>query len=247
MRQRLIAGNWKMNGSLNLVEEFSSYFDGITFDAEVVVIPPSLYVSAFKLKKTDSYQLGVQNLSEHSNGAYTGELSGTMAEEFDVSYVLCGHSERRQYYGESSRIVAKKVASVLASTRIQPILCLGESLDEREAGREKQVLKKQLVTVLDKINENSLDRLILAYEPVWAIGTGKTATPEEAQSIHEYLRETVRKYDEAVAERMLILYGGSVNNTNINHLLAKNDIDGALVGGASLEIKKFYKICELAG
>lgn len=246
MRRKLVAGNWKMNGSLSLVNAFCERFQAANFGAEVLLIPPYLYIPAFQSKKTDTIQLGVQNLSSFSEGAYTGEISALMAEEFKVVYSLFGHSERRQLFNETDQVVAEKVVFALSATQIKPILCVGETLEEREAGNAFDVVSKQLKAVLDAVDSKDLGRLVIAYEPVWAIGTGKTATPEQAQEMHAFIRQVVSEYNVAISQEIQLLYGGSVNVANAAGLFQKQDIDGALIGGASLKVNDFFEICNLA-
>ncbi len=247
MRRKLVAGNWKMNGSLGLVEAFCSRFQGSKLNVDVVIIPPYLYVPELISKKPEAFGVGVQNLSEKLAGAYTGEVSLVMAEEMRVGFSLFGHSERRQAFFETDQLVSEKVQLAIKSSNVTPILCVGETLEERESGQEFLVIERQIKAVLDCVSVEDLDSLIIAYEPVWAIGTGKTATPDQAQEIHAFIRELVLSYSVTAADDMRILYGGSVNSLIAKELFSCADIDGALVGGASLKVDEFYKICELAG
>jgi triosephosphate isomerase len=247
MRRKLVAGNWKMNGSTLLVDAFCQRFQAANFDSEVLLIPPYLYIPSFQLKKADSVKLGVQNLSSFAEGAYTGEISASMAEEFKVEYSLFGHSERRQLFNETDQIVADKILLTLSTTQIKPILCVGETLEERESGEAFDVVRKQLRVVFDTIVDTiDLRRLVIAYEPVWAIGTGVTATPGQAQDMHAFIRKIVSDYNVSVSQEIRLLYGGSVNLSNAVALFGMQDIDGALIGGASLKVDDFFEICKLA-
>ncbi len=247
MRRALVAGNWKMHGSRRSVEQLLSALKPAVADAalDVAVIPPSVYLpQAADLLADSDIALGAQNVCEHGGeGAYTGEISAAMLKEFDCSYVLVGHSERRALYGESDAQVAAKVG-VLLEQGLQPVLCLGESLEERKAGTTLSVVDRQLQAVLNS-GFQSLDNLVIAYEPVWAIGTGETASPEQAQEVHAFIRQQVAAYDAALSGKIRILYGGSVKAANAKELFAQPDIDGGLVGGASLDASEFAAICKV--
>jgi len=239
MRARLVAGNWKMNGSrasnLALLEALLKGIGGAR-GAECAVCPPFPYLEQVgeKLRGTP-LALGAQNLSEHAQGAHTGEISAAMLAEFGCRYVIVGHSERRQLHGERDAQVAAKFAAALGAGLI-PILCVGETLEERDAGRTEEVVGRQLDAVL---KANSFEKAVLAYEPVWAIGTGRNATPEQAQGVHGFLRKKV-----AAATR--ILYGGSVKPQNAAAIFAMPDVDGGLIGGASLVAGDFLDIVKAA-
>ena len=242
MKKKLIAGNWKMNGSLNgneaLVKGLLAGLNGPV--CQVALCVPSVYVAQLQmLLKGSPIALGAQDISQNEAGAYTGEISGPMLKEFDVRYCIVGHSERRQFHFESDALVAAKTQRALASG-ITPIVCVGETLAEREAGKTEEVVKRQLAAVIHS-NGHCISEIVVAYEPVWAIGTGKTATTEQAQQVHSVLRAQLQAASEH-AHRIHILYGGSMNAANAAQLLAQPDIDGGLVGGASLKSPDFLQI-----
>ncbi len=242
MKKKLIAGNWKMNGSLAANEALvRGLLAGLTTPAcSVALCVPAAYLAQMQtLLAHSAIDLGAQDVSEHSGGAFTGEISATMLREFAVRYVLAGHSERRQYHGETDLQVATKVQAALAGG-ITPIVCVGESLAEREAGKTEEVVKRQLAAVIHA-NGHCISEIVVAYEPVWAIGTGKTASTEQAQQVHAVLRAQLRAAS-SQADRIPILYGGSMNAGNAAQLLAQPDIDGGLVGGASLKAADFLSI-----
>lgn len=242
MKKKLIAGNWKMNGSLAANEELvRGLLAGLGEPScQVALCAPSIYLSQMQgLLAGSTIDLGAQDMSQHESGAYTGEISGSMLKEFGVRYCIVGHSERRQFHGESDAVVAAKTQRALVQG-ITPIVCVGETLTEREAGKTEEVVKRQLAAVIHA-NGHCISEIVLAYEPVWAIGTGKTATNEQAQQVHAVLRAQL-KAASAHADRIQILYGGSMNATNAAQLLAQPDIDGGLVGGASLKVPDFLSI-----
>lgn len=242
MKNKLIAGNWKMNGSLAANDALvSALIGGVsTSSASVAVCVPAIYLAQLQsLLKDCRIDLGAQDVSVQTAGAYTGEVSAAMLKEFGVRYCLVGHSERRQYHGESDTVVASKAQQVL-SVGITPVVCVGETLAEREAGKTEEVVKRQLAAVIHA-NGHCISEIVVAYEPVWAIGTGKTATAEQAQAVHAVLRSQL-KAATAHADRVHILYGGSMNAANAAQLLAQPDIDGGLVGGASLKAADFLAI-----
>ncbi|NVK43830.1 MAG: triose-phosphate isomerase [Oceanospirillaceae bacterium] len=249
MRTSIVAGNWKMNGNLKANAELiakilkeASRYDGI----EVLVCPPAVYTAQVSdLLEGSVVAVGAQNASAFGKGAYTGEVSLSMLAEFGVRHVILGHSERRALFAESDEQVAQKSQAVCDAGMV-PIVCVGETLEEREAGKTLEVVSRQLKTVLESIPVEALAEVVVAYEPVWAIGTGKTATPEQAQEVHAALRALVAEVDADAASRMRILYGGSVNAENASQLFAKPDIDGGLVGGASLKANEFIAICGAA-
>jgi triosephosphate isomerase len=250
MRTKIVAGNWKMNGSLASNE---ALLGGLVAGLEqckgieVAVFSPFPYLAQLKSVLTSSPIVwGAQTLSEHANGAYTGEVSAAMLNEFDCKYVLVGHSERRSLFAESDAVVAAKFAAAQAAGLI-PVLCVGESLEEREAGATFAVVSRQLQAVLDRSGVESLRKAMLAYEPVWAIGTGRTASPAQAQEVHAALREFVAAASPVVAAELAILYGGSVKAQNAGDLFAQPDVDGGLIGGASLQVAEFVAICQAAG
>lgn len=243
MKQKLIAGNWKMNGSLAGNEALLGALlagIGTSSRCQVAVCVPSPYLAQVAgLVKDSGIALGAQDVSAHEAGAYTGEVSAAMLREFGVRYALVGHSERRQYHGESDAAVALKAQKALA-VGITPIVCVGETLAEREAGRTEEVVKRQLAAVIHA-NGHCISEIVVAYEPVWAIGTGKTASPDQAQAVHAVLRAQLRAATPQ-ADRIKILYGGSMNASNAASLLGQSDIDGGLVGGASLKASDFLSI-----
>ncbi|MBI5276078.1 MAG: triose-phosphate isomerase [Burkholderiales bacterium] len=241
-KQQLIAGNWKMNGSLEandaLVRALVAGMAGAQCTAAVCV--PAAYLAQVQMLKSGSaLELGAQDVSQHVQGAYTGEVSAPMLREFGVRYAIVGHSERRQYHGETDALVAEKAKTALAHG-ITPIVCVGETLAEREAGRTEEVVKRQMAAIIH-VNGHCISEICVAYEPVWAIGTGRTATPEQAQQVHALLRKQLAAATPH-AERVHILYGGSMNAANAAGLLAQRDIDGGLVGGASLKAADFLQI-----
>lgn len=247
MRRALVAGNWKMNGSGKLATELLGDLvrdlgEGVN-GVDIVVCPPAPYLPlAGELIHGSELVLGAQNVHSEPEGAYTGEIAAGMLAEFSVRYVIAGHSERRRLFGESDSLVAAKFRAVQQSG-MTPILCLGETLEEREQERADAVVSAQLEAVLEFAGVQELERAVIAYEPVWAIGTGKTATPGQAQAMHESIRGRVADHDREVAAALRIVYGGSVNDRNAAELFACPDIDGALVGGASLKAPAFTKIC----
>lgn len=246
MRQTLVAGNWKMNGSR---EENRHLLDGIKaglsegVSAEVVVCPPAIYIPQAARRLNDSgITWGGQDLSLHESGAYTGEISAAMLWDYQCRYVIIGHSERRSLHGETDAQVAKKFL-VARKTGLTPILCIGELLEEREAGETEAVVARQLDAVIDAAGIQAIASSVIAYEPVWAIGTGKTASPQQAQDVHAFIRQRVAAQNADVAEKVQILYGGSVKPDNAAELFAMADIDGGLIGGASLDAEGFLAIC----
>jgi triosephosphate isomerase (TIM) len=256
--KKLIAGNWKMNGSKAANQALlSEVIAGLAAmpsacACDVAVCAPAVYLaqvsevfsqfSDVDIKKF-AINLGVQDISQHASGAYTGEISGAMLGEFAVRYAIVGHSERRLYHGETDAVVSLKAKAALASG-ITPIVCVGETLAQREAGKTEEVVKRQLAAVIHD-NGHCISEIVVAYEPVWAIGTGKTATPEMAQAVHAVLRAQI-KAASSHPERVKILYGGSMNAANAAQLLAQPDIDGGLIGGASLKAADFLSIIAAA-
>ncbi len=248
MRTPLIAGNWKMNGDSGFIDELmNGLVSGIKSSAiDVLVCPPAVYLSRVKaLTGSSCIAVGAQTVSEYANGAFTGEISLAMLQDLGCTYVILGHSERRSIYGETDSAIAKKfIAAVDAG--IKPILCVGETLEEREKGETLNVVARQLNAVVDVAGIERFADAVIAYEPVWAIGTGKTATPEQAQEVHAAIRAEVAKADADMAAKIRILYGGSVNAANAAELFANSDVDGGLVGGASLKVNDFIAICQAA-
>ncbi len=247
MKRKLIAGNWKMNGSLAANQALLQAITvglGAPAACQVAVCVPAAYLAQIQLLLKDSaIDLGAQDVSTHQAGAFTGETSSAMLKEFGVRYCLVGHSERRQYHAETDAVVAFKAQRALADG-ITPIVCVGETLAEREAGRTEEVVKRQLAAVIHT-NGHCISEIVVAYEPVWAIGTGKTASAEQAQAVHAVLRAQLKAATEH-SDRIHILYGGSMNAANAAQLLAQPDIDGGLVGGASLKAADFLSIIAAA-
>ncbi|WP_280539655.1 triose-phosphate isomerase [Chromohalobacter sp. 11-W] len=248
MRTPLIAGNWKMNGSHALVDAFGRAFadTALPDSLDVVILPPFPYLDAARRALADvSVQLGAQTLNPSHAGAHTGEVSGRMLKEFGVEHVLVGHSERRALYRETDDDVYDRLLAAL-SVGIQPILCVGETLEERDAGHTFDVVLRQVGHALAPLEPEQRARVTIAYEPVWAIGTGRTATPEQAQDVMAAIREYQSGFDPDLAQAMRLLYGGSMSAANAAELLAQPDIDGGLVGGASLKVDDFLAICHSA-
>ncbi len=246
MKKKLIAGNWKMNGNAasnaTLLKALLDQSAG--WDCLVAVCVPAVYMAQVQgIVEGTGIALGSQDVSAYESGAYTGEISAAMLKDFGTRYAIVGHSERRQYHGEIDATVAAKAARALAAG-ITPIVCVGETLAEREAGRTEEVVKRQLAAVIHA-NGHCISEIVVAYEPVWAIGTGKTATPEMAQAVHAVLRAQLQAASEH-ADRVHILYGGSMNAANAEQLLAQPDIDGGLVGGAALKAADFLSIIAAA-
>lgn len=242
----MIAGNWKMfktcaeaDQSARTLVSLTGGVDGV----EIMIAPPfTALTTVFDITRQSNIFLGAQNLYWETEGAYTGEVSGPMIHSAGCRYVIIGHSERRQYFGETDEHVNKKIQAALNAT-LSPVICVGENESQREAEKTFSVLDKQMQNGLEGLSSDQMDSAVVAYEPVWAIGTGKTATPEQAQEVHEYLRKFLaNRFDEKTAEKTRILYGGSVKPGNISELMALPDIDGALVGGASLDPETFSNI-----
>jgi triosephosphate isomerase (TIM) len=249
MRAKLVAGNWKMHGDLSgnakLLAEVIAGSSGLSRARPAVCVPYPYLGQVQDLLAGTRVGWGAQNVSQHAKGAYTGEVSAAMLREFGCTYVIVGHSERRALYGEDSETVALKYKAVL-DAGLRPILCVGETLAQREAGETERVVDAQLSAVTAQFGAQALASGVIAYEPVWAIGTGKTATPEQAQAVHTHIRGRVAAADPGVAENVQILYGGSVKASNARELFAMPDIDGGLIGGASLIAAEFVGICQAA-
>ena len=242
MKKKLIAGNWKMNGSIEANDALvRAVVTGLAQAncLSAVCVPAPYLAQVQVLRHGSALELGAQDVSAHEQGAFTGEVSALMLKDFGVRYAIVGHSERRQYHGETDQLVADKAKAALAHG-ITPIVCVGETLAEREAGRTEEVVRRQLAAVIHT-NGHCISEVVVAYEPVWAIGTGKTATPEMAQQVHAVLRAQLKAATEH-SERVHILYGGSMNAGNAASLLAQPDIDGGLIGGASLKAPDFLQI-----
>jgi triosephosphate isomerase len=246
MRKPIIAGNWKMNKTIKKATEFARDLVETLNDCpdmEIIIFPPftALYAVANVVRDTNIL-FGAQNMYCEPAGAYTGEISPLMLADIGVHYVILGHSERREIIGETDELINLKMKAAL-NYRMKPILCIGEKIEEREKGKAEEVVHNQLVKDLHDISKDEMVRTVLAYEPLWAIGTGKTASPEDANKMHTFIRETIiNLYDKRIASKIRIQYGGSVRPDNIDILMAQPEIDGALVGGASLDVESFVKI-----
>lgn len=249
MRKNIVAGNWKMNTSLpegiQLAKDVRSSIEGKNLKCEVILGVPFTHLSEVVKAVADSpIKVAAENCASESKGAFTGEVSAEMVASTGATYVILGHSERRQYYHETSDILKKKVELALAN-QLKPIFCIGEVLEEREAGKHFEVVERQVKEALFDLSESDFKNIVLAYEPVWAIGTGKTATSDQAQEIHAHIRKVIAdKYGEAIADNTTILYGGSANGGNAQELFSKPDVDGGLIGGASLSAEKFLPVIE---
>lgn len=249
MRHPFVMGNWKLNGNTHMVNQLIaglrdalSSVDG----CKVAIAPPVMYLDQAKRALIGSrISLGAQNVDINLSGAFTGEVSVNMLRDVGAQYVIIGHSERRFYHKESNKAIAKKFALIKEEGLI-PVLCLGETAVENEAGKTEEVCRNQINAILKTLGVQSIRGAVIAYEPVWAIGTGNSATPEQAQGVHKYIRDYIAKHDTAVAAEVIIQYGGSVNNSNAKELFAQPDIDGALVGGASLKLNIFAEIVKTA-
>jgi triosephosphate isomerase (TIM) len=245
-RKLIIAGNWKMNKT---VADALALVHGLKLDlksikeVDIVICPPfTALESVSKALLDTTIRLGAQNMSEQNYGAFTGEIAAGMLKEFSVRYVILGHSERRQYFKESDELISKKAQSAHAAS-LKPIVCVGETLAEREGGQMEKVLDTQVRGSLAGLSKEQMEETVLAYEPVWAIGTGKTATSQQAQEAHAFIRKLlVKMFDDTTARRVRIQYGGSVKPANAHELMGQTDVDGALVGGASLDIRSFADI-----
>lgn len=245
MRKILVAGNWKMHGSKTMVREL---LEGLLAGsapagkADLVVFPPFPYLSLTESILSGTHiRFGGQSLNPHAQGAHTGETSGSMLKDVGCHYVLVGHSERRSIYGESDEDVAQRFKAALEA-KLHPVLCVGETLEERESGETEAVVGRQLDAVIGQFGIGALRKAVIAYEPVWAIGTGVTASPQQAQDVHAFIRDKLRAQDDIITGHLRILYGGSVKGSNAAELFAQSDIDGGLVGGASLTAEDFLAI-----
>ena len=246
MHQTIVAGNWKMNGSKETVNTLMlGILEGmLDVESQVIVCVPYPYLGQAESLATHSQlQIGAQNLNTNASGAFTGEVSADMIKDFGAKHVIVGHSERRSLYGESDEIVAEKV-QVALDNGLTPLFCIGELLEEREAGNTETVVAQQVNAVIERVGIEAFKNIIIAYEPVWAIGTGVTATPQQAQETHAYIRELLAQNDAEIAQSTPILYGGSMNPNNAAELIACEDIDGGLIGGASLKADDFLQICK---
>ena len=249
MRHPLVMGNWKLNGNTHMVNELITALRAELSTVEgcgVAIAPPEVYLSQAKHALSGSrIVLGAQNVDSNLSGAFTGEISADMLKDVGAKYIIIGHSERRTYHKESDELIAKKFG-VLKAAGLTPVLCIGETDAENEAGQTQAVCAKQLDAVLSTLSAEAFQGAVIAYEPVWAIGTGKSATPAQAQAVHKFIRDHIAKQDAAVAEQVIIQYGGSVNAANAAELFTQPDIDGALVGGASLKADAFAVIVKAA-
>ncbi len=243
MRTTLIVGNWKMNGTMqSVIELIESIVAGKVINAQLAVCPPAVYLMKVGgMLDGSDIALGGQNVCDQESGAYTGEIAASMLKECGCQYAIVGHSERRALYHESDELVARRFAMALKSG-ITPILCVGETLEQRDSGETEAVVSRQLDAVIDSQGISAIAKSVIAYEPVWAIGTGKVATPEQAQAVHKYLRDKLASLDATIAEQVHLLYGGSMNASNAGELLSQPDIDGGLIGGASLKAADFIAI-----
>jgi triosephosphate isomerase (TIM) len=248
MRKKIVAGNWKMNKTFGeaekLIADISESLEGMELkETEVILCPPFIYLEmATDIAAESKFEVGAQNMNDHDSGAFTGEISAIMLNSLDVKYVIIGHSERRQHMHESHEFLAGKVNAAIRH-QIQPIFCCGEILAERETGIHFSVVKKQLEDSLFHLSPGQFQQVIIAYEPVWAIGTGVNATPEQAQEMHLYIRDRIAEnYDRQIADDTTILYGGSCNSGNARELFIQPDVDGGLIGGSSLKADEFISI-----
>lgn len=245
MRKKVIAGNWKMNmlpnETINFIEGLSQEIKDVKNEIILCVPYTDLFYALLTAQNTN-IKIGAQNMHWKEKGAYTGEISGQMLKSIGVEYVIIGHSERRQYFAETDETVNLKVKSALENN-LKPIICVGETLEQREHGETEKIIESQIKLALKDLTKEQIRAIIIAYEPVWAIGTGKTATPEEANNVIKYIRKQIKElYNEEIAENIIIQYGGSVKASNAEELFNMSDIDGALVGGASLNCKEFSEI-----
>lgn len=250
MRKKIVAGNWKMNKNFqeanDLINDITDILDNTNLnDVNLIVCPPFPYLElATDISIEKGFSVGAQNVSEHEKGAYTGEISAEMLSSMEVEYCIIGHSERRMYFNETNHQLAKKTV-ILLKNDITPIYCCGESLTEREAEKHFDIVKQQIEEGLFELSPTDFSKIIIAYEPVWAIGTGKTATAEQAQEMHAFIRSLInKKYGNEIADNISILYGGSCNPKNAKELFSNPDVDGGLIGGASLVAEDFIKIAQ---
>ena len=254
MRKQIVAGNWKMNSDISEGKKLASEVINMVQseknnDAEVILIPPFIHLTSIHqlIGQENGVLLGAQNCHQTTSGAFTGEISTSMLSSCGVSHVIIGHSERREYFNESDELLAQKIDQVLGQGLI-PIFCCGEKLDSREAGEHEEVVESQVKKALFHLSKEAIQKVVIAYEPVWAIGTGKTASAEQAQEMHKFIRSVISSnYTETIAEGISILYGGSVKPENAKDIFAKPDVDGGLIGGASLKSRDFTDIVKAFG
>lgn len=248
MKKKLIVANWKMNLDFSQMKKLAVSISKEKFKNKIVLAPSNLYITSVKkyCENNNYIEVSAQNINDNSSGAFTGEISAQMLSSVDVNYSIIGHSERRLHFNEDSNILSKKIMQCL-SNNISPIFCVGENEIDRKNKKHFEVVENQISSVLSKLEENCIGKLIFAYEPVWAIGTGKTATPEQAQEIHFHIRKLLSsRFGNVIAEDIYILYGGSCNKLNARSLFAQNDIDGGLIGGASLNFEDFIEIVRIS-
>ncbi|WP_299495490.1 triose-phosphate isomerase [uncultured Shewanella sp.] len=254
-RRPMVAGNWKMNGDANLASDLFNEFNKqlSAQSPEVVLCPPTVYLGSVKQEfdnsdldfKSSVIALGAQSVSEFDKGAYTGEVSASMLKDLGCQYVIIGHSERRSHFGESSHVIAEKFAAAKKQGLI-PILCIGESASEREANQTFSVIGNEIDTIIKRNGIHAFDQAVIAYEPLWAIGSGNSATPEQAQEVHAFIRKRLLEGSPSIGENIRILYGGSVTPSNAADLFAQPDVDGGLIGGVSLKPTDFLSLCTIA-
>ncbi|CAJ0992624.1 triose-phosphate isomerase [Pantoea sp. Nvir] len=250
MRHPLVIGNWKLNGSrqvtIEWIKDLRKALTNINKNCRVVIAPPTVYLDQANHEISGSHiLLGAQNVDVNLSGAFTGETSAEMLKDIGVKYIIIGHSERRIYHKENDKVIAKKFA-VLKEAGLVPVLCIGETKEEREARQTEEVCARQIEAVLEFQGAEAFNSSVIAYEPIWAIGTGKSATPAQAQAVHKFIRHYIAKQNANIAERIIIQYGGSVNDKNAAELFIQPDIDGALVGNASLKMETFAMIVKAA-
>lgn len=251
MRTFLIAGNWKMNAepshAKKLASEMAANWSGKSFSSEALICPPFISIPAVaEAFEGSDFKTGAQNVHTEDNGAFTGEISTSMIKDTGCEYVIVGHSERREYNGEDNQVVAAKAKKVI-DDGLKAIVCVGEVLEERKANRHQSVVKEQVDAVIKMLDKEKSDSFVIAYEPVWAIGTGETASPEQAQEMHEFIRGLIAdEWDKETADTIRILYGGSMKPANAEELLSQSDVDGGLIGGASLKADSFSEIIEIS-
>ncbi len=251
MKSKIVAGNWKMNKTFSdaedLIVEIAEGVEELSESVEVILFPPFVYIEmATDIEQEANVMIGAQNISHFESGAYTGEVSGEMLESLAVHFCLIGHSERRKYFNETNDILAKKV-NIALKHNISPIFCIGETLEERTADKHFSIVEQQLNESVFHLSTEDFEKVIIAYEPVWAIGTGVTATVGQAQEMHAYIRQIIaKKYSQSIADEAFILYGGSCNADNAEDLFSLPDVDGGLIGGASLSAEQFLKIVDAA-
>jgi len=246
MRQKIVAGNWKMNKNIDeameLVINLQDYAEDFSPSVKVILAPPALYLANMELIESEFFQLSAQNCSEHDYGAFTGEISPAMLHSMNIPYCIIGHSERRQYFHETDALIGKKVDACLRN-HLTPIFCCGEQLEQRKAEKHFETVETQISAALYHLSAEQIKKVVIAYEPVWAIGTGVTASNEQAEEMHAFIRSSIaKKYSAEIADSISILYGGSVNAANSKELFACPNVDGGLVGGASLKAKDFAQI-----